>query len=85
MQKCRSCDAEIIWVKLEPTKNSSPINARPSTQGNIQLTKLGIAKVLAPKDAAGKKLDGEQLYLSHFATCPQAAEHRAKRRSEPRG
>jgi hypothetical protein len=58
-----------------------PVNADPVPNGNVRLSesvdergrKTVLAYVLGAKDAR----EGV-LYISHHATCPQAAQHRRK-------
>lgn len=65
--KCRSCSAEILFVRLSSGK-TMPVDERKSIVGNIEL-RDGIAYVVP--------CDGETpRYISHFATCPQAGAHR---------
>ena len=71
MSRCRSCGARIIWY---PTTSGAriPIDYLPVPGGNIviEVGLLGepVAHVIAP---------GSGDRVSHFATCPQAAEHRS--------
>lgn len=65
MANCRSCDAEVIWIKLRPKMKSHPVNATPS--------KVIVLIPSGGTQTVGKTVDG---YVSHFATCPQAAEWR---------
>lgn len=51
-----------------------PLDAEPSQDGNVRLAD-GRAEVLGPLEATASR---EVLYLSHFATCPQAASHRKR-------
>ena len=74
MNICKSCKQEIIWAIIEPSGRAHPVDAAPSEDGNIALSKRGdtvIARVL-------KK--GEEYAhprrKSHFATCPNAGAHR---------
>ena len=78
MAKCKSCGADIIWIK---TKNgrSTPCDAKPipfreSFSGGMKLvTKAG--------DVVPGNYDGTSddfAYISHFATCPNADQHRRK-------
>lgn len=72
MSRCRSCAAEIIWAHTEKGKRI-PLDAEPVEGGNIEL-RDGIATIY------GQAIFGtEALYVSHFATCPDAAEHRSRR------
>lgn len=77
MSKCKSCDAEIIWVKTEKGK-SMPIDAEPSVEGQflkVRVDENGTKHVqyLGEREAADCT---RPLYLSHFATCPDAGIHR---------
>jgi len=75
---CRSCDAEIRWAKTAAGK-VIPIDAEPVPNGNIQLGYVGgymVAIVVNADDALAAQAAGEELYLSHFATCPNASRHR---------
>lgn len=79
--RCRSCGAEIIWVKTVAGK-SMPIDATPSDVGTVQILPGQTCTVLSKADAAkvrdmNNKLENTTtLYVSHFATCVNAASHR---------
>ena len=63
--KCRSCGAEIIWIKT-PEGKSMPLDAKPE--------KRWVENVA---DGHGVDYWGlEDTYVSHFATCPDAAKFR---------
>ncbi len=64
--KCRSCGALIVWVVTQNGKRM-PVDAQPSEKGNLRIDN-GVAYVEPAYE--GPK------YLSHFATCKQAAQHR---------
>lgn len=68
MNKCRSCQAEVIWVKTIHGK-AMPIEI--NAEGNLILVK-GVAHVI-PK---GEEPAGMPRYVSHFATCPNSKAHR---------
>lgn len=75
--KCRSCGALIFWARTSSGK-SMPIDAMPTSDGNIELgTDPGTMETTAHvRDGSWPEgLTGER-YTSHFATCPQAAQHR---------
>lgn len=77
---CGSCDAPIIWastVKGRPM----PVDAEPDPDGNILLHARPGRGPLAEVVPAGQDglIAGEQLRLSHFATCPNADQHRRPR------
>ncbi len=60
--KCRSCGAPIVWVVMRPSGKKMPLDAKPVTRIVLNLD-----------DDRGEVRD---TYLSHFATCPNAAQHR---------
>jgi hypothetical protein len=67
---CRSCGAEIIWAETI-TGSRIPVDA---TMGATVFTlRPGAMSGMPPVFVAVKP------YTSHFATCPNADEHRKKR------
>lgn len=71
--ECSSCGAHIIWALTEKGKRM-PVDAVPTRNGNIVLEDDGRSVKAVVRDAM---LPGVQaLYISHFATCPNAARHR---------
>lgn len=73
--RCTSCGALIIWAV---TKNGKPmpVDAVSAPTGNIALVPDPDPR--EPPTAQYLKTPGVR-YLSHFATCPNAAEHRKAR------
>jgi len=61
--KCKSCDADIIWVRMNSGK-PMPLDAKPEKR---VVQNIG-SPVYRVADA----------YISHFVTCPNAAQHRRK-------
>lgn len=57
IEKCRSCQAPIVWVKTAAGK-SMPVDAGSVTVGDL---------VYDPT-----------WHVSHFATCPNAKQHRSR-------
>jgi hypothetical protein len=70
VSRCRSCGAEIVWAMHEFTRRRMPLDAEPIEAGNVALED-GVARVLRPNSP----YQGPR-YVSHFATCPNAKEHR---------
>lgn len=80
MAACRSCAAEILWAKTVAGK-SMPLDAEPHPDGNITLGHIGgeeCAIVVTGAERAAVQIEGRPLYRSHFATCPNADEHRVR-------
>lgn len=83
VEKCRSCDAPIVWTETERGK-SMPVDATPVKTGNIVLhhqsdpRQAPIAIVLAKNQTCPSW--AVERYVSHFATCPNADRHRGQGR-----
>lgn len=72
MNRCTSCGAKVIWAKTAKGK-SMPLDATPTADGNLVLVN-GVARI--------PEIGDDQPFLaykSHFATCPNADEHRKPR------
>ena len=65
MSTCRSCGAEIVWAITEAGKRI-PLDAEPERR-------FVLTTDLATNDQTARST---ATYISHFATCPNAAEHR---------
>lgn len=76
MAKCRSCGAEIAWVKTSSGANMPVdpdyIHYHEAKEGDKLVTDCGQVLHVWP-DAAFRNLKGR---ISHFSTCPNADEHR---------
>jgi hypothetical protein len=72
MSVCWSCGAPILWARTEHDE-SIPLDPAPKAGGSIRLD-AGVAIVVPQAEREG------ELYLSHFATCPDADRHRRTRR-----
>lgn len=68
MSRCRSCSAEITWAVTAKGRRI-PLDAVPTSNGTL-LLRNGKAE-----SAVGAEPD-EPRYTAHFATCPNAAQHR---------
>lgn len=85
MAKCKSCGAEIIWIKTANGKSmpcdaagiSYSVDLHPGAKGeevlNLITDRGTIVRTMF--DPGGDKIG----YTSHFATCPNANQHRKKR------
>ncbi len=68
MARCKTCQAEIVWmltsagkrVPLDPPEKRYVENLTSTHRGQVEV---------------------QDTWLSHFATCPQADQHRKKRES----
>lgn len=78
--KCSKCDAEILWVTMEPSGKKAPLDIVPNDRGNIVV--MGQAARTLTRSERIRYLDsGAKLYVNHFATCPEAAHFSARRKS----
>ena len=82
---CRSCFQPIRWVETENGKRM-PLDPDPVPGGNVIIDREGVGQappVVRVLSSAGQTMigfDAELLtYVSHFATCPNAADHRRSR------
>lgn len=79
MSKCKSCGAEIIWIK---TKNGKAMPCNPQKISYKNTFPAGDLTLVTPDGRIAKgtlDLGSEDYwYESHFATCPAAASFRGK-------
>lgn len=82
--RCKSCDAPIWWAR-SAAGALSPFDAEPSLEGKWVLKWSAAAGEMQsegahnPERRAELEAAGRNLYVTHFATCPNAAEHRKPR------
>lgn len=78
--RCRSCNAEILWAETANGKKM-PLDAEPVDASELL---AGLQVLLKGRGDHGEDLVTSAvatglpvpLYRSHFATCPDAAQHR---------
>jgi hypothetical protein len=89
MAKCKSCDADIIWALIkkkdgnpgrmpfdpEPTENGTHRMTIREEEGRVIVCAFWVAGKARPKELS----EGTNLRTSHFATCPNADQHRRGR------
>lgn len=63
---CRSCGAAILWLVMRPSGRRMPVDAKPEKRITIDDIDEGVGEMT-------------DTYVSHFATCPNAAQHRKAR------
>lgn len=80
MSRCKSCNAEIIWIKTKTGKsmpcNPKPIQFRPDPDGEMNLVESDGTVIKGTMDTASQRVG----YISHFATCPNSNRHRRQSR-----
>ena len=77
MSRCASCAAPLRWERTETGKHI-PLDAEPVPDGNIYIMH-GVAFVIPTQPEIGDAEPEGPRFVSHFATCPNADEHRRKR------
>ncbi len=63
IDRCRSCDASVVWMITNTGKNM-PVDADSVDEAELEF------------DGMKPKFDHQAGHVSHFATCPQANQHR---------
>lgn len=71
--KCRACGGSIFFAPTAAGK-SVPLDAEPAANGNYRICDDGIARVVKKDEAPSYS----SLFISHFATCPDAQRFRKK-------
>lgn len=78
---CRSCGRPIVWAVSNRGRNI-PLDPEPTERGNlIRLSSMQNGKLQFDALPFDPKLhrDDAPRYISHFVTCPHAAQHRRSR------
>lgn len=75
MPECKSCGADIIWKKTIKGR-TIPLDPEPTQKGNVIISEAGEALVYNSPAAIAPRYADAPRYLSHFATCPNADQHR---------
>jgi hypothetical protein len=73
--RCKTCRREIVWVRFSSGK-AMPLDPDPSADGNVYQGSDGRWRAAGKADADAIRRALTPLYLAHFVTCPQAAQHR---------
>jgi hypothetical protein len=80
MADCRSCGAEIKWARTEKNGKPIPVDPEPVEGGNLELHADDdgelVARALCGQEQTLPGMDLPDRYVSHFATCPNADQHR---------
>lgn len=72
---CRTCGAEILWLRNDRTKRVAPIDAQPSLNGNIEITEAGEYHVFGEPTLFDQRQTSEPvLHLNHWVTCTRPPE-----------
>lgn len=84
--RCRSCSAPIIWARAEASDRWMPMDAEPvnNTAKGTVFVLMGwddppVATRFDPNASDDPLAPIRDRYVSHFATCPNANDHRGTR------
>jgi hypothetical protein len=87
-RNCRSCKAEIYWLKNTGTGKMAPIDAGPAgpADGNIVVDlERGVYEVQpVPENRVALAGVGQLFHRNHFRTCPDQAAWRERSRTGAR-
>lgn len=90
MAKCSSCGADILWVKTVSGKkmplDEEPVWIRLQTGGHTYIRKDGtfvFGEIMGDADD-DPDANAIEAHTSHFASCPNADQHRRIRRRRTR-
>lgn len=76
LSHCRSCNAQIYWLKNDTTGKPAPIDTKPDQAGSVIVTVDGgaLRYHVLTKAELTTGVDTDR-YTNHFQTCPNAARH----------
>lgn len=80
MSQCRSCGAEIKFIKLKSGK-WNPVDIQKHTLvegGGSEVIVTESGEVVRGRFASVEDGANRIGYISHFATCPNASQHRGR-------
>lgn len=77
--QCRSCGASIEWARSATSGRPVPLDPDPAERGNVVVERDSAGELWATTVAGDQA--GPGLRVSHFATCPQAHQHRRRARA----
>lgn len=77
MSTCRSCNAEIRWERTAAGKRI-PLDPEPVPDGNLFIGGDGLVRSYHGLPLGVGLEDEPARYVTHFATCPNSAEHRRR-------
>lgn len=70
MSRCRSCGAPILWATTLNSR-SIPLDVDPVAE-----IPRGAFRLVGTQSPTAEGVDAGPVYVSHFATCPNADDHR---------
>lgn len=79
--RCSSCGAPIVWARFAKSGAAVPLDVDRHDGNLLVLTHIGsvpIVTVVSKLERLRLLALGRALWLTHFATCPDATEHRRR-------
>lgn len=74
--ECRSCRALVLWVEWPASGKRMPIDVTPHTIGTVVVTWRSRENKLIAEQYDPALHANRNRFMSHFATCKHAAQHR---------
>lgn len=80
MASCSSCCRDVVWVTVSASGKRMPIDPAPRLDGNLRFLAsrapdgTRLVEYVTPAELADAS--SGLRFVSHFATCPDAASHR---------
>lgn len=82
MSRCKSCNAEIVWVKMAVSGKMMPCDAVPISYTTVVPGTRDALKLVTEDGKIASGLfdadSGQIGYVSHYATCPSANKYRRR-------
>lgn len=83
--QCRSCGRRIMFIRMKSGKNmpvdTAFVNYKNNPKGRDKIVLPSGDVIACDADVDAREADGYG-YISHFATCPNAARHKKQNRTE---
>lgn len=74
--QCRWCGRKVFWLNHERTGKRAPIDAYPSPNGNVGINQENGTYRIITAQMSLEDMFSTGRYTNHWATCPEAGEHR---------
>jgi hypothetical protein len=74
--QCRSCKADVLWVQWRRSGKRMPIDLEPDQLGTVVVSHNAAENLLIADKFDDSLHAGRRRFVSHFASCPAADQHR---------
>lgn len=69
-KRCAKCKTRLLWLAYHENGKFSPIEEKPSANGNLAIDrKRGIYRFATKEEIEKSRSGGGNLYITHFAKC----------------